>query len=392
MDKINSGNFDFTDLNISASKTIENISPENVYDNRVSVKNNEIETLDFDDVNTSETRGTIEIVKDDFREIVGTVQERFEEASKLNAKNKNSSPTMLSYIDKLSNYERFLSCLEEKFTEIPIGDSTYVPQGICEVDGYKLVTAYDSTGENNTIIYVSDQNGNYIKSVQLDNKVHAGSVSYDAQTGSIYITGSGNGNCSEVLKYTKEDFLTCSEGEILYENSKFTIDDNCDLYSSSAKQSSPAYLTISNGYLYVGNFVKDSDIDHSGVIKRYKLDENGNVDIASCQNIENPYSETQGMCVYNKDGKDYYIFSRSYGRGNDSKLVVATMDEYGNFNTERSMDLPCMSEQISVNQDGGISIVFESGASEYSDASTNISHACTMNFDAILNGTDINMV
>ena len=75
-------------------------------------------------------------------------------------------------------------------------------------------------------------------------------------------------------------------------------------------------------------------------------------------------SQKQKIFLFLK--QEYYFFSSSYGRTNSSVLYIATLDG-GEFKTHNSVYMPCMSEQISIDDNGNLLIVFESDSSKYAD-------------------------
>lgn len=264
-----------------------------------------------------------------------------------------------SYIDKLGDFSDFTDCMNGDYIKIPIGNTNFIPQGSCQVGDYTLLVGY-TKGENSTL-YVMDKNGNVIKNITLDGSYHCGAVSYDEKTGNIYITGKSGadgGLSSYINQYVLKDILN-NNGEELVPTNKIQVDNNNSLKSSTNDKSSAAYLTVNKGCLYVGNFDKNGD----GIIKKFQINSDGSLGKETI--IKNPFKKTQGMCVYNYNGTDYYMISCSEGRKNDSNIYVATMDEDGNLVQCGEMTLPCMAEQISNCGDNGISILFESCAKEY---------------------------
>ena len=271
-----------------------------------------------------------------------------------------------SYIDKLKKFSDFTDCMNGDYIKIPIGNTNFVPQGSCQVGDYTLLVGY-TEGENSTL-YVMDKDGNVIKNITLDGSYHCGGISYDSCTGSVYITGKSgadNGKSSYINQYSLNDILNNNGSELVPTN-KIQVDNNNSLKSSTNDKSSVAYLTVNAGYLYAGNFDKDG----KGIIKKFKINSDGSLGDAVI--INNPFEKTQGMCIYNYNGTDYYMFTSSHGKGNPSNIYIATMDKNGNLVKCGQMTLPCMAEQISNCGDNGISILFESCAKEYRGAANEV--------------------
>ena len=284
-----------------------------------------------------------------------------------------------SYIDKLENFSDFTDCMNGDYIKIPIGNTNFIPQGSCQVGDYTLLVGY-TKGENSTL-YVMDKNGNVIKNITLDGSYHCGGISYDSGTGSVYISGKGGadgGVSSYINQYNLNDILN-NDGSELVPTNKIQVDNNNSFKSSTNDKSSVAYLTVNDGYLYAGNF----DNDGKGIIKKFKINSDGSLGEAVI--IDNPFEKTQGMCIYNYNGTDYYMFTSSHGKGNPSNIYIATMDENGNLVKCGQMALPCMAEQISNCGDNGISILFESCAKKYrGEANEVIDDICYLDPEKIL--------
>lgn len=259
-------------------------------------------------------------------------------------------------------------------TAIPGLDTSYVPQGVCQVGDYTLITAYDSSEtKDNSVIYVIDNNNpDNIKTVTLDCNSHCGGIAYDEASGMVYISGKGSkdGNKCYVNQYKLTDILDNLEASAI---NKIEVDNSNDLKSSASDtgKSSVAHLTINDGALYVGNYTNASDVN-DGLIKKFELDANGDIDVSSLVEYQNPFDGTQGMCIYNYNGQDYYIFSRSFGRNKDSKITISVLNENGVFEELKTLTYPCMAEQISINGAGELVLIFESGSSKYSDAKESV--------------------
>ncbi len=286
-----------------------------------------------------------------------------------------------SYIDKLGDFSDFTDCMNGDYIKIPIGNTNFIPQGSCQVGDYTLLVGYSSVSGENSTLYVIDKNGNVIKNITLDGSYHCGAVSYDANINNIYITGESGadgGLSSYINQYDLKDILN-NNGEELVPDNKIQVDNNNSLKSSTNGKSSVAYLTVNDGYLYAGNFDKEGN----GIFKKFQINSDGSLGKETI--IKNSFKKTQGMCVYNYNGTDYYMISCSGGRKNDSNIYVSTMDENGNLVKCGEITLPCMVEQISNCGDNGISVLFESCAGEYCDsANQTIDDICYLDPEKIL--------
>lgn len=285
-----------------------------------------------------------------------------------------------NYIKKLRKYKIFVKSMNNKYISIPNLESNFVPQGICKIDNYYLITAYDYTKEKNSVIYVIDSNNKLINKVFLDGKYHSGGIAHHKESNSVYVTGASginNGNSSYINKYNLKDILSKDK---VYTTSKIIVDDNNTLKSSITKKSSAAYLTIYNNELYLGNFTWNSN----GIIKKYNLDNNGNIILSSSTIIHNPYKKTQGICKCKYKEEYYYLFSTSYSRIKDSILYISKLNSNNKFITIKKINLPVMSEQLNITKEKEIYILFESGAKKYWNAKNRVKDICFFDFEKII--------
>jgi len=282
-----------------------------------------------------------------------------------------------NYWCNFRKYKTFFRSMIKKYVGIPFVGSTYVPQGVCRVRNYTLITFYDYTKVNNSIICVVNDETRKFRIVNLDGKYHCGGISYHEKSNNIYITGSSSGNYSYINKYDCDDILSKDK---VYLKVKFKVDDDNILKSSISNKSSVAYLSICDDQIYLGNFSVKKD----GVVKRYYLDDNGNLVMSSLVILDNPYMNTQGICKYRYKGSDYYLFSTSCGECCDSKVYIAKLDS-NKFKTIKKIRFPVMSEQINIDKNGMVYIVFESCADKYLKAKNKICDVCFFDFEKLLN-------
>ncbi len=273
----------------------------------------------------------------------------------------------------------------EDFCTIPVVGTNFVPQGVCQFHDKIALTCYDSNKIENTILIVCSKTS--YKILSLDDRMHGGSVCYHEESDSLYVTGRGIGVKSFIHRYCGKNILDAEDHSMITATNIYCVDESNDLYSSSAKHSSPGFMTCYKNYLFVGNF---SDYAHAhknnGILKKYRIAKDGSITSKS-EIIYNPYSNTQGLCIYEKDNKEYYVFSRSFGRKRNSILNIATYDNH-HFENIATNVLPCMSEQVS-QYNNDIVIIFESCADCYSKKCIGIrSEVAILSFDELLKGQD----
>ena len=279
------------------------------------------------------------------------------------------------YNDLLKKYPDFLNSIKD-YTPIPINKTNYIPQGSCQIDDTTLIVAYDDKKKNNSVVLLLDKNKKLVKTISIEGKYHSGAIAYDKKTNSIFIpgeSGSNNGQSSYVNRYNAKDLLNKNK---INATLKIKVDDINNLKSSTNKKSSVAYLTVHNNYLYIGNFSKKSSI-----IKKYAIKNNGY--LIEKETINNPFPYIQGMCIYKYKEKNYYIFSSSFGRRNNSKIFIALLDRNNNLKLHKQIKIPCLAEQINTDNNY-LSILFESCAKKYSNAKIIINDICYLDFEKLI--------
>lgn len=283
--------------------------------------------------------------------------------------------------NKLKGYREFKDNIHPEWVSKPSRDNEYATQGLCHAGENVLITSYDTNKKENSILDIIDSEGRR-KQLYFDNQSHVGGIGYDENSGKIYVSNGGKVNI-----YDTEYIASLKNGDTLEKYTSFKVNDDALLDGEKLKAS---YLNVHDGQLLVGNFIR-SDVsdaknlkDYSATIPmlcRYNLTENG--DPTLVQQVRIPYEQVQGLDVYNHNGKDYYLFSTSYGRTNDSKLIIATI-ENNQFETIGTLKMPCMAEQVSVTDDGKLGVVFESDCTKYFGATKEIGNVCYLNIDDII--------
>ena len=94
-----------------------------------------------------------------------------------------------SYLSNFRKYKTFLKSMIKKYVGIPFVGSTYVSQGVCRANNYTLITFYDYTKVNNSIICIVDDSSREFRIVYLDGKYHCGGIGYHEKSNSIYAKG-----------------------------------------------------------------------------------------------------------------------------------------------------------------------------------------------------------
>lgn len=289
-------------------------------------------------------------------------------------------------IDKIksscSKYITFCNCLTSTTKKIHNNGSRYVSQGCCQFKSNTFVTCYDSGHVSNKLFNKQDTINNSIleiinsvgkeKTLILDHNYHVGGISYSKKNNKIYIVRNPKNNQKDASINYYDINTIINLPDNTYLNNYGTINlPECNYVS---------YLTIDNDYLFVGDF-------HNNKIVKYKLLKNGtSTKYEKTYNIK--IKKIQGMCIFKYKNKEYYAFSSSYGRATSSKLIIAIL-ENDNFNIIKEIKLPCMSEQVSLDSNGNLMIIFENDSMKYQSRmikpTKNINHICHLSIEKIMN-------
>lgn len=285
-----------------------------------------------------------------------------------------------SYLDDdslevLIQYPSFLRRILDIDIKMPI-EGNMVPQGITIMNDYILITSYDHNGLDNSIVFVLDKNGDVINRVTLDIKSHVGGIAFDRINDLVWIP-SNNG---KINAYLARDFLDKTSVSSYYRD----LDVGNGLLNYKAPwKNSIAFLTIKDNDLFVGSF----SLVSSGLVKRYgiNIDETNGVQL-DLKNIFKVPTRVQGISFYNKDEKEYILFSRSFGKSTPSLLQIFSYDEniiYYNYEVSVSYEAPSMMEQISA-EDNKLYVSFESAANPYKGCSDECDNVCIMDADLLV--------
>ena len=265
--------------------------------------------------------------------------------------------------EKCINYKEFSNSLI-KTTKKYNYNTKYITQGCCQIDNTTLLTYYESRNifrfnkkkrnNNNSILEVLDEYG-HNKNLIFDNFSHVGGIAYSKLFNKIYVT-------RYRARKNSQATISCYDIKTITSAKDNTILDNYQIIKLP-ESDHVSYLTIDNNLLYIGDFRKN-------VLVVYKLIDNG-LSVEYYKTYKLNFNKVQGMCSFIYKNNKYYAFSCSYGRTKDSILRITKLIN-NNFVLLYSYKLPCMSEQISIDSDGNLMIVFESDSIKYSQGLDNI--------------------
>ena len=216
-----------------------------------------------------------------------------------------------------------------------------VPQGICKINDLVLVTCYRVNNKSCVIIY---KDGIRVNEIILPNKSHVGGVAYYKKLDLIFISDSKG----YVSSYNFSEFI---KGDLRSRN-RIKINDRAS-----------SYLTVYKNKLYVGCFNKFK----RGIVSVFDLEKN----ILKYEfTVPN---KIQGVAFYNKGDSEYMLLSKSFGRKQNSKLLLYLYNKkkrrYIFF--KKTIKLSPMLEQITFDNNI-LMLLFESSSCMYRDTCSKV--------------------
>lgn len=252
-----------------------------------------------------------------------------------------------------------------------------VPQGITTTeDGLIFITVYDYKEKTYSKCYILDQNGNLLNTVTLDMASHVGSIAYDEQNELFWIPDDDG----SLVAYKKDEMLNQSNvfSQVRFEKIGLSLKDSKEQLSNYID-----YLTVDGKSLFIGSFSQKN----KGILHEYKIrQENGQIKLLKKSEIALP-TRIQGITFYDRGLEKYMILSRSFGRQNDSEILVyrykENMHTYSEQKTRIALAAPPLLEQISVHG-GSLYAIFESSSKKYHNSKVVIPNILILDTEAIL--------
>lgn len=197
------------------------------------------------------------------------------------------------------------------------GCSDMVPQAVCYVKGYILISAYcsASSGNHSSVLYVlRSADCQYLCTLQLDITAHVGGMAYDPDSEYLWVCDSSQKRLVAYnMAYLDRFYI---HDACLVSSQMRTI---CS-YAEHAVDLDPSFCTYADGMIWVGKF----DEDHNSIVHGYLVTKDYLRRGAWMTGPKNG----QGMAIYRSQGITYCTFATSYGRRNDSKIYSYTIDDY----------------------------------------------------------------
>lgn len=238
------------------------------------------------------------------------------------------------------------------------------PQGLALTERYLLISAYDRSKTFDSVLFVLDRKtGDYIKTVVLPGKPHAGGITFDPGQDRVWLTISSKNQKAGIAAI---DIRSITEYNLDTDKKPISYDYTFELEEIPAA----SCITYFNKSLYVGYFRKNNKAD----LERYPLTDKGfpNLPYNNGNQIQESGSthisyssleRIQGVAVT----ADELILSQSYGTRKSELIYFSLPDAATDFDdddiTARTV-LPPYLEQIVTDKDD-MYLLFESAASKY---------------------------
>ncbi|CAF1098462.1 unnamed protein product [Didymodactylos carnosus] len=257
-----------------------------------------------------------------------------------------------------SKYKTFFD-LSTEDALIPDLSQGWVPQALGYIPEKKwlLVTNYNDDKKTASSIAVIDSiTKTFIKRILLAKK--NGDV-YTGHAGGIAVSKTNVFISSNKSLYQIEisAIIAASDNSTIKFVNQFSID----------TQGSFAYFDLTDNILWAGDFVDGKDEKQQPKLVGYKLNINDTLNNSrlSATYTWNIPVKIQGMVIIN----DKCVFSQSYGRASDSKLIIANKGYNGK--QLKTITLTPLSEGLSYHPNSNdLFIIFESAAQQYLDGGT----------------------
>lgn len=253
------------------------------------------------------------------------------------------------------------------------GCSSMVPQGITFAKSYMLISAYDKTAVENSVLYVVKKSSKkLITTVELPSQTHAGGIAYDGRN--IWITSGSN--------MLSIPFSTISSAA----SKKLPYLEIPEYASKVAVGQQAATVTYYKSKLWIASYNELS----SGYLGSYTIvNKNGVPSLSLCSRIK-VGNRVQGMTF---TSKGYLILSRSCQTNSGQRGFLHQLDVYKPNVKKASkgiiklgrlrkhVDMPTMNEEIAVSG-SYLYVNYESGA--FSTAVNRMDRICAFKVSAII--------
>ena len=250
-----------------------------------------------------------------------------------------------------------------------------VPQGLCHIDDYTIITAYNGNEkyrEQIDLLTNSSSERELLELLSYDNRAmlivlnsitneeeaiiklpddnHVGGITTDREN--LYIAKSSEYEVSVIEYDNLKKCIENNETEIEY-------DKNFECANL------PSYITYDDDTLWIGTWKNENIIDYQSTLCGYEIKEDK---LEKVNEFIIP-QYTNGACFIDKYNQKLLVLSISNGRYMDSFLAAYRVDQDRNeIEKIGQIVAPPLAENIDV-VDGNINVLFESGSPVYSGIS-----------------------
>ena len=227
----------------------------------------------------------------------------------------------------------------------------YVPQGSCVIGKYVVVSMYHKTLSKNSILLVYKKStGAFVKKVILPSRDHVGAITNVKKRFVVSLNNTGAVDYVSVISYSR--LKKIKSGKTIKYNYKLRLSGASDFAAFDGK------------YFWSGS----SAIGKNGSMQGYKVKVKKKKLVFTRKYSYSVLPNIQGLVVQKVSSKKRkFIFSKSYGRLNNSSLITysTTLKSGGSLGSAVSTKtLPSMLEGISMSG-SYMYFVFESGSGLY---------------------------
>ncbi|WP_433677101.1 hypothetical protein [Microbacterium gorillae] len=253
----------------------------------------------------------------------------------------------------------------------------FTPQGLALSDDQVFVSAYDHKHKLNSVVFVFDYSGAFVKTISLRNKAHVGGIGYDQEARVLWIGDRRDGRAaiSGILQDTIDAYdiraLTPIEYAVSYIVDSLegvsTLDFHGDLlwasyFTNDPHESQIQVFSLDYSEPDAEGFVELTDV---GDTERSYIDKDGEHHIFADLALTAP-KEVQGLAF---DDTHLYV-AQSFGTKNSrlTRYDLAVDEDSAVFTNGVSIELPPYLEQIALSGEDGVSDIhplFESAQPAY---------------------------
>lgn len=268
----------------------------------------------------------------------------------------------------LDRYEDFEKMYFDEFsTAIPgleytsTGNSyseQMIPQGICVVGNYMLITAYDNARKENSVIYVisnkDETQREWLTTIVLPDKNHVGGIAFDGER--IWLAKSISGYCS-IIPYWQLEMAVLS-GEDSYVLESYEENVYCGVRAS--------FVAYHEERLWVGSYREENQ--GNGLLTGYKIKKTEKGTILEREAVFEIPPHAQGISFVNGKEGSHMILTASCGRYRNSDIHIFEIvieQEQIRLTWKNKYVFPPMAEGL-ITSDEYTYFLFESAATCYS--------------------------